>query len=172
MEAEKVRNIYRPPRASARARAHTHTHTHTQKREGAAQRGGGDRRDLGEVKGERGEVESGREAEGRGMEDWGDLVLSLSLSLLERERWVGGRNGRGGRGARERMDSTLKHGGYRRYLTIAGEPVIFHLTCMEALRQTFYWLNLTRFQAGSVVAAIMLLLAQVPTPPPSPPRRK
>ena len=47
------------------------------------------------------------------------------------------------------------------YTTIAGEPVIFHLTSMEALRQVFYEANMSTLAAGGIIAAIMLPLGQV-----------
>lgn len=49
------------------------------------------------------------------------------------------------------------------YLTIMGEPIIFHLTSMEALQQIFYRSRLSQGLAAAIVAAIMLPLGQVST---------
>ncbi|KAK9902167.1 hypothetical protein WJX75_006684 [Coccomyxa subellipsoidea] len=47
------------------------------------------------------------------------------------------------------------------YLTIMGEPIIFHLTSMEALQQIFYRSRLSQGLAAAIVAAIMLPLGQI-----------
>lgn len=47
------------------------------------------------------------------------------------------------------------------YLTIMCEPVIFHLMCMEALKQTLYMYNLTWRAAALIITAVMLPLAQI-----------
>ena len=47
------------------------------------------------------------------------------------------------------------------YATIAGEPVIFHLTSMEALRGIFYQQGLGQNAAALIVAAVMVPLGQV-----------
>lgn len=46
------------------------------------------------------------------------------------------------------------------YATIAGEPVIFHLTSMEALRGIFYRQGLGQNAAALIVAAVMVPLGQ------------
>ncbi len=47
------------------------------------------------------------------------------------------------------------------YVTILAEPVIFHLTSMEALQQIFYSTGLSQKLAALVVAVVMIPLAQV-----------
>ncbi|CAL8466173.1 g5709 [Coccomyxa elongata] len=47
------------------------------------------------------------------------------------------------------------------YLTILGEPIIFHLTSMEALQQIFYQSRLSQGLAAAIVAAVMLPLGQI-----------
>lgn len=47
------------------------------------------------------------------------------------------------------------------YLTIFGEPIIFHLTSMEALQQIFYRTGLGQLAAALIVAAVMVPLGQV-----------
>ena len=47
------------------------------------------------------------------------------------------------------------------YLTILGEPIIFHLTSMEALQQIFYQSHLSQGLAAAIVAVVMLPLGQV-----------
>lgn len=47
------------------------------------------------------------------------------------------------------------------YATILAEPVIFHLTSMEALQQIFYSAGVTQKFAALVVTAVMIPLAQV-----------
>lgn len=47
------------------------------------------------------------------------------------------------------------------YLTIMGEPIIFHLTSMEALQQIFYRSSLSQGVAAAIVAGLMVPLAQV-----------
>ena len=47
------------------------------------------------------------------------------------------------------------------YATILAEPIIFHLTSMEALQQIFYGAGLTQKFAALLVTAIMVPLAQV-----------
>lgn len=47
------------------------------------------------------------------------------------------------------------------YATILAEPVIFHLTSMEALQQIFYRAGVTQKFAALVVTAVMIPLAQV-----------
>ena len=51
------------------------------------------------------------------------------------------------------------------YATIAGEPVVFHLTSTESLQQVAYAAGVTRNTAALVVAVVMLPLAQVPAAP-------
>ena len=47
------------------------------------------------------------------------------------------------------------------YATILAEPIIFHLTSMEALQQIFYSAGLTQKFAALLVTAVMVPLAQV-----------
>lgn len=47
------------------------------------------------------------------------------------------------------------------YATILAEPIIFHLTSMEALQQIFYGSGITPIFAAIVVAAVMIPLSQV-----------
>ena len=47
------------------------------------------------------------------------------------------------------------------YATILAEPIIFHLTSMEALQQIFYSAGLTQQFAALLVTAVMVPLAQV-----------
>ena len=47
------------------------------------------------------------------------------------------------------------------YATILAEPIIFHLTSMEALQQIFYGAGVTPIFAALIVALAMIPLAQV-----------
>ena len=47
------------------------------------------------------------------------------------------------------------------YATILAEPIIFHLTSMEALQQIFYGAGLTQKFAALLVTVVMVPLAQV-----------
>lgn len=47
------------------------------------------------------------------------------------------------------------------YATIAGEPVVFHLTSTESLQQVFYKMGLSRNAAALIIGVVMLPLAQV-----------
>lgn len=47
------------------------------------------------------------------------------------------------------------------YATIAGEPVVFHLTSTESLQQVAYATGITRNAAALIIAIVMLPLAQV-----------
>eukprot|EP00879_Flechtneria_rotunda_P013662 GHRR01014272.1.p1 GENE.GHRR01014272.1~~GHRR01014272.1.p1 ORF type:complete len:335 (+),score=82.20 GHRR01014272.1:260-1264(+) len=47
------------------------------------------------------------------------------------------------------------------YMTILCEPIIFHLTCMETLQQTFYMYNLSQMTACLIVIALIVPLAQI-----------
>ncbi|CAL5228546.1 g11700 [Coccomyxa viridis] len=47
------------------------------------------------------------------------------------------------------------------YATILAEPIIFHLTSMEALQQIFYGSGITPIFAAIVVAAVMIPLSQI-----------
>ncbi len=42
--------------------------------------------------------------------------------------------------------------------------MIFHLICVESLQQTFYQTGLSKLAAGTIVAGLMLPLAQVSQP--------
>lgn len=50
------------------------------------------------------------------------------------------------------------------YATILAEPIIFHLTSMEALQQIFYDAGLTQKFTALVVTVVMVPLAQVLLP--------
>ena len=47
------------------------------------------------------------------------------------------------------------------YATILAEPIIFHLTSMEALQQIFYGAGITPIFAALIVGLAMIPLAQV-----------
>lgn len=47
------------------------------------------------------------------------------------------------------------------YATILAEPIIFHLTSMEAMQQIFYGSGITQMFAAIVVTVVMVPLAQV-----------
>lgn len=52
------------------------------------------------------------------------------------------------------------------YATILAEPIIFHLTSMEALQQIFYGSGITPIFAAIIVALVMIPLSQVWQGPP------